>query len=170
VSGLRVAIVGCGLIGAKRAAALVSDDELIACYDVNAQATESLAGRYGATACATLEEKAAAAGFEVLEDFHLGALLYPAFWVVKQRNRRRYAHLQGAALEDKVRADIEGTSDSAFGHLACRIEEWMLAHRVKLPLGIRGLTVLERPRERAIAFRDAPRVCRPQQCVRVKKC
>jgi predicted dehydrogenase len=56
VSGLRVAIVGCGLIGAKRAAALVSDDELIACYDVNTQATESLAGQYGATACATLEE------------------------------------------------------------------------------------------------------------------
>jgi predicted dehydrogenase len=56
VSGLRVAIVGCGLIGAKRAAALAPDDELLACYDVNEQATESLAGRYGATACATLEE------------------------------------------------------------------------------------------------------------------
>jgi len=117
-----------------------------------------------------LARKAAAAGFEVLEDFHLGALLYPAFWAVKQRNRRRYGHLQGAALEDKVRADIEGTSDSACGHLACRIEEWMLAHRVKLPLGIRGLTVLERPRERARAFRDAPRVCRAHQRVRVEKC
>jgi SAM-dependent methyltransferase len=117
-----------------------------------------------------LARKAAAAGFEVPEDFHLGALLYPAFWVVKQRNRRRYGHLQGAALEDKVRADIQGTSESAFGRLACRIEEWMLAHRVRLPFGIRGLTVLERPRERARAFRDAPRVRRPHQPVRVRKC
>lgn len=56
MSGLRVAIVGCGLIGAKRAAALVSADELIACYDVNEQATRDLSEQYGARACATLEE------------------------------------------------------------------------------------------------------------------
>jgi SAM-dependent methyltransferase len=94
-----------------------------------------------------LARKAGAAGFELLEDLHLGAPLYPAFWAVKQRNRRRYGHLQGAALEDRVRADIKGTSNSAFGRLACRVEEWMLAHGVALPFGIRGLTVLERPRE-----------------------
>ncbi len=56
VSGLRVAVVGCGLIGAKRSAALAPGDELIACYDVNPQAAESLAGRHGCRACATLEE------------------------------------------------------------------------------------------------------------------
>ena len=42
-----------------------------------------------------LARKARAAGFEVLEDIHLGAPLYPAFWAVKQRNRRRYEHLAG---------------------------------------------------------------------------
>jgi predicted dehydrogenase len=56
VSALRVAIVGCGLIGAKRAAALAPGDELRACYDVNDQAARGLSERYGARACATLEE------------------------------------------------------------------------------------------------------------------
>ncbi|MGH2854477.1 MAG: Gfo/Idh/MocA family protein [Solirubrobacteraceae bacterium] len=56
MSGLRVAVVGCGLIGAKRADALASNDELIACYDVRPQASADLAGRHGARACATLEE------------------------------------------------------------------------------------------------------------------
>jgi predicted dehydrogenase len=56
VSGLRVAIVGCGLIGAKRAAALAPDDELTACYDVDERAARTLAARHDARACATLEE------------------------------------------------------------------------------------------------------------------
>jgi predicted dehydrogenase len=56
MSGLRVAIVGCGLIGTKRAGALRPDDELIACHDVNTQASEGLAERHGCTACETLDE------------------------------------------------------------------------------------------------------------------
>jgi predicted dehydrogenase len=60
VSALRVAIVGCGLIGGKRAAALAPGDELMACYDVDELAARGLAGEYGATACATLEELLAA--------------------------------------------------------------------------------------------------------------
>ncbi len=56
MSGLRVAIVGCGLIGAKRAAALAPDDALLGCYDVNSEAAVSLAARHGGRACATLDE------------------------------------------------------------------------------------------------------------------
>jgi predicted dehydrogenase len=56
MSALRVAIVGCGMIGTKRAAALAPDDELLACHDVNEQAAKSLSEQHGATACATLEE------------------------------------------------------------------------------------------------------------------
>jgi predicted dehydrogenase len=56
VSGLRVAIVGCGLIGAKRAGALGPDDELTACHDVNERAAADLAEEHGAAACATLLE------------------------------------------------------------------------------------------------------------------
>jgi SAM-dependent methyltransferase len=94
-----------------------------------------------------LARKAASGGLEVLEDIHLGAPLYPAFWAVKQRNRRVHEHLQGGALEAKVREDIGRTRDSALGRLACRVEERLLARDVKLPFGIRGLTVLARPRE-----------------------
>jgi ubiquinone/menaquinone biosynthesis C-methylase UbiE len=96
-----------------------------------------------------LVRKANAAGLAMLEDVHLGAPLYPAFWAVKQRNRRRYEHLHGEALEAKVREDIERTTDSAIGRLACHVEERLLAHGVRLPFGIRGLTVLTRSQERA---------------------
>jgi predicted dehydrogenase len=56
VSGLRVAIVGCGTIGAKRAAALTTEDELVACHDVDLPAAERLSQQYGARACGTLDE------------------------------------------------------------------------------------------------------------------
>jgi len=91
-----------------------------------------------------LARKANEAGLSVLEDIHLGALLYPAFWAVKQRNRRRYENLQGPGLEAKVRDDIAHTKDSAVGRFACRIEERLLGYGVRLPFGIRGLTVLAR--------------------------
>jgi ubiquinone/menaquinone biosynthesis C-methylase UbiE len=93
--------------------------------------------------------KAYAAGLEVLEDIHLGAPLYPAFWTMKKHNRRRYEHLTGKALEGKVREDIAYTTDSVVGRLACRVEERLLARGVRLPFGIRGLTVLVRPWERS---------------------
>ncbi len=41
--GLRVGIVGCGLIGGKRAAALGPQDRLIGCFDTSAPAAEALA-------------------------------------------------------------------------------------------------------------------------------
>jgi SAM-dependent methyltransferase len=92
-----------------------------------------------------LARKARASGLRVLEDAHLGAPLYPALWVVKRRNRRRHEHLRGSALERKVRDDIERTSGSTIGRIACRLEERLLAAGVRLPFGIRGITVLELP-------------------------
>jgi SAM-dependent methyltransferase len=92
-----------------------------------------------------LARKASAVGLTVVQDFHLGAPLYPAFWVVKQRGRRRHDHLRGRALEQKVKDDMERTADSSVGRLACRLEEIILIAGVRLPFGIRGLTVLERP-------------------------
>jgi predicted dehydrogenase len=56
VSGLRVAIVGCGLIGAKRAAALRDEDELIACHDLDERASASLSTLHGCRNVQTLEE------------------------------------------------------------------------------------------------------------------
>jgi predicted dehydrogenase len=52
---LRVAVVGCGLIGRRRAAAL-GEDRLVGCYDVAAPAAEALAAEYGGHAAADLDE------------------------------------------------------------------------------------------------------------------
>jgi SAM-dependent methyltransferase len=92
-----------------------------------------------------MASKASEAGLEVIEDAHLGSVLYPAFWLVKQRNRRRYATLDGDALEARVAANIAGTRNSPIGRLACTIEREMLRHGLRLPFGIRGLTVVRRP-------------------------
>lgn len=53
---LGVAVVGCGLIGAKRAAALGPAERLLGCHDIDAGATRALAERHGAVACVTLSE------------------------------------------------------------------------------------------------------------------
>ncbi len=47
---LGVGIIGCGLIGQKRAKALPANDELIACADVSLDRAQALAGSSGATA------------------------------------------------------------------------------------------------------------------------
>jgi predicted dehydrogenase len=52
---LRVAVVGCGLIGRKRAEAL-GGDRLVGCYDVVAERAGRLAADHGAAACSTLDE------------------------------------------------------------------------------------------------------------------
>jgi predicted dehydrogenase len=53
---LAVGIVGCGLMGRKRAAAL-GDDRVVGTFDVRAEAAEALAGDHaGAVACATRDD------------------------------------------------------------------------------------------------------------------
>ena len=52
---LRVGIVGCGLVGHKRAAAL-DGDSLIACFDLDASAARSLADRFGGAACDSADQ------------------------------------------------------------------------------------------------------------------
>jgi predicted dehydrogenase len=54
--GLRVAIVGCGLIGDKRAAALRPQDQLVGATDPVAERAEALASRYGGQACPGIDE------------------------------------------------------------------------------------------------------------------
>jgi predicted dehydrogenase len=54
--GLRVAVVGCGLIGDKRSAALRPEDELIGATDAVSERAQALVGKYGGTACANLDE------------------------------------------------------------------------------------------------------------------
>ena len=53
---LRVGIVGCGLVGNKRADALRQQDSLVGCVDVLPEAARGLAARYGGRACADVSE------------------------------------------------------------------------------------------------------------------
>jgi SAM-dependent methyltransferase len=93
-----------------------------------------------------LAAKARRSGLEVVEDLHLGGVLFPAFWAVKQRNRRRHGQLRGAALAARVATDIEASRGSRFVRLGLRLEEAVLGRGLRLPFGIRGLTVVRRPR------------------------
>jgi predicted dehydrogenase len=54
--GLRVAVVGCGLIGEKRAAALRSADELVGATDPVSTRADALVRRYGGRACTAIGE------------------------------------------------------------------------------------------------------------------
>ena len=52
---LRVGVVGCGLIGSRRAQSL-GDDHLLGCYDTDGDAAERLASAHGAVACGSMGE------------------------------------------------------------------------------------------------------------------
>jgi SAM-dependent methyltransferase len=92
-----------------------------------------------------LARKCVQAGLEVVEDTHIGSLLYPAFWLVKQRNRRLGRALEGGALERRVERDIARTHDSEAGELTWRAERDLARRGVQLPFGIRSLVVARRP-------------------------
>ena len=53
---LRVGIVGCGLVGNKRADALRQQDRLVGCVDVLPGAAQGLAARYGGRVCVDVGE------------------------------------------------------------------------------------------------------------------
>jgi SAM-dependent methyltransferase len=84
-------------------------------------------------------------GMKVEIDLHLGSVVYPAFWVLKKRNRLRFDHLVGAELESRVERDYGDTRNSKLFDAACHFEQGLLGHGVHLPFGIRGLTVLRKP-------------------------
>ncbi len=94
-----------------------------------------------------LKSKATRAGLEVVSDGHLAGVLYPAFWLVKQYNRRVYDDLRGDALDARVAADITRTRESRAAQRASRLERRLARLGVRLPFGIRGLTVVRRPHE-----------------------
>jgi ubiquinone/menaquinone biosynthesis C-methylase UbiE len=96
-----------------------------------------------------LAAKCVRAGLELLDDLYVAALLYPAFWLFKQRNRRRYGHLQGTALETRVAHDIARTHDSRLGRLSWRLEDTMERAGLRLPFGIRSVVLARKPEHRS---------------------
>jgi SAM-dependent methyltransferase len=91
-----------------------------------------------------LARKGAFAGFEVVLDTHLGALVYPAFWAVKKSNRRRHRAPSAEERQALVERNIARTTDSSLGGLTTRVERALLARGVSLPVGIRTLTFLRK--------------------------
>lgn len=92
-----------------------------------------------------LASKCTEVGLEVIHDGYIASLLYPAFWLVKQRNRRRHHGLRGDALESQVARDIARTHDSRAGALTWGVERGLARLGVSLPFGIRSLVVARRP-------------------------
>jgi hypothetical protein len=80
----------------------------------------------------------------VLEDRYIASLIYPAFWLVKKRNRRRFDGLEGQALEERVAGDIARTGDSRVGAALRAVEERL---GLRLPFGIRNLVVVRKERQ-----------------------
>jgi hypothetical protein len=87
-----------------------------------------------------------ARGFEVVHDTHIGALVYPAFWAVKKNNRRQHPDPTPAERQALVERDIARTQGSRIGTLTTLVERALVRRRIPLPVGVRGLTILSKPR------------------------
>lgn len=92
-----------------------------------------------------LASRARAVGLRVLRDAYVGSFVYPPFWAVKKRNRRRFDHLRGDALTERVLRDIGTTTDSRLGYASCALERSLVRRGVTIPFGIRSLVTVERP-------------------------
>ena len=82
-------------------------------------------------------------GFEVVNATHLGALVYPAFWLVKKRNRRRERSMSDAEKAVVVQNQIRGTAESRVMGLLMETE-MKLGAAVNFPVGIRCIAALRR--------------------------
>ena len=91
-----------------------------------------------------LASKCRDVGLEVIEDTYIGSLLYPAFWLVKQRNRRTRAELTGEALQHRVAGDIARTHNSRVGEVVWALESQIASRGVRFPFGIRSLVTVRR--------------------------
>lgn len=94
--------------------------------------------RYGR---AELANKLRAAGFTLDRSSHLGFLLFPAFALVKLKNKRAAPEKQVGVVEEQA----SSTGSSGVVKLAMQLETHFLS-RLKLPFGIRALATARRPK------------------------
>jgi SAM-dependent methyltransferase len=83
------------------------------------------------------------AGFEMLEQSHLGFFIYPAFAAVKKRNRR-YLKADPAVQRKVVASSIKTVKDSRIMHAIMRIENATRRH-IPYPVGVRCVVTCRRP-------------------------
>jgi ubiquinone/menaquinone biosynthesis C-methylase UbiE len=77
------------------------------------------------------------AGFRVVRQSHLGCLVYPAFWCIKQRNKR-FLYEAEAVQRQIVARNIRATKNSRLFDAIMRIER-LLGRWLSYPFGIRCL-------------------------------
>ncbi len=90
-----------------------------------------------------LPERARAAGLAPVARTAVGSVVYPAFWAVKTRNRRR--RLAPGEARARVERDIARSSSSPLARAAFRLEAGLLRRGVRPRRGIRQVVILERP-------------------------
>lgn len=81
-------------------------------------------------------------GFEVLKATHLGFFVYPAFYAVKQRNKKLLS-LPRAEKESKVAQQIRETRGNAVFSAVMKME-MLLGQVISYPAGIRCVVVLQK--------------------------
>jgi SAM-dependent methyltransferase len=82
-------------------------------------------------------------GLDVIRASHLGALIYPPFYLVKQWNKR-YLSRDRAAKQQVVAENIRSTSGSPVLEMVLRLE-LALGRRINWPVGIRCLVTGRKP-------------------------
>lgn len=93
---------------------------------------------------ASLHSLLANAGFEVLDESHIGCFIYPAFAMVKNRNKK-YLSLPDEEQLKIVEESIKIARDNPVMNLIMWAEE-KLRYQVPLPFGIRCVAVGRKPK------------------------
>lgn len=83
------------------------------------------------------------AGFEILQQSHLGFLIYPGFAFVKKRNRR-YLKADPDIQREVVASNIHQGKNSRLMHTVMRFENAMRRY-ISYPAGIRCVVICRRP-------------------------
>ncbi|GAB7521231.1 hypothetical protein PBS_02140 [Paraburkholderia sp. 2C] len=94
--------------------------------------------RYSAS---ELADKLTRVGFSLSRRSHLGFLLFPAFAMVKLKNKRAPKRDEAAVVRDQAAS----TASSGVVKLAMELETRYLSN-IRLPFGIRALATAQRPR------------------------
>ena len=76
-------------------------------------------------------------GFHILKRSHLGVLIFPGFWLVKQRNKRCLNESE-AIQRASVQNSIKQSGDSKLLHALMRLE-LRIGRKISFPVGIRCL-------------------------------
>ncbi|MEO8125635.1 MAG: class I SAM-dependent methyltransferase [Bryobacteraceae bacterium] len=88
------------------------------------------------------------AGFQILHRSHLGFFIYPAFALVKKRNRR-YLRAEPDVQRRVVASSIQTVKDNSLMHAVMRVENAMRRF-VSYPAGVRCFVICRKPAGSAV--------------------